>query len=442
MAGQPVPLHTARSLRVAGRERDARPMWKTELNGSHTHVTENGVSIHIYERQKRYLGRGSLNGQRFGEDLGPDAKTAAVRLRRMMTEIEDGTYIRASERRRATIRPTLAARATLRQIVSVYVERTKQRSGTATARRYCNWLQHAVAFAEQPAILRRWPCAREIDLAFCVELRAFLAQRPVARNGRTGGTVRRVMSVAGVREVLRTLQAALVYAKRPEVALLPASFVCPIEKELLGHKARKDPLRPLVLPLDKRVRLVQLMDKWELIHVAPLLVLPIRPDELCGLLVTEVDFEAGLLRFPLRFGERDGSKNMIPFAVPFPPALVPLVRAAINGRVDGPLFLTRRVFEGAAPQVQIVQSGDLEQEVSAALARHAAAAPGDAKAVCRAVLRAVGGTDGDELYREFKRLVHLAGVAPATLYHCRHAVTTELERINAPMLSRRYATGH
>ncbi len=427
------------TLRVT---RDARRMRRAELQGRHSYATETGVVVHIYERDGSYLARGSLGGRRFGEDLGPDPERASAQLRRILTQIEDTTYVRPSERRRNPIRPVVDARATIRQVVATYIQRALRRDGKGTARRYENWLLHVLAYAEQPAVLRRYPHARDIDAQFCQDLRTFLFQRDVARNGRAGA-VHKPMAFSGIRQTLQTFRSALEYAGRLEVALLPANFNCPIDADLIGRPAMKDPLRPLALPWPERVRLVQLMDLWQLLHLGPLLILPVRPDDFCGLLINEVDFATGLMRFPLRFEERDGSKRRIPFAVPFPPALKPVLQAAIARRTDGPVLRKRCVYEGVVPRLVVSQPGDLQRHIHTSLAAQKPATADDAKRVCRAVIQRAGGTDPGELYRNFKRLVRVAGLeSNVTLYDCRRAGSTEFEQVNAPMLARRYLTGH
>ena len=49
--------------------------------------------LHIWMRDQQYLARGSYQCQRFGETLGADVRSAEARLRRLMTQIEDGAFV-------------------------------------------------------------------------------------------------------------------------------------------------------------------------------------------------------------------------------------------------------------------------------------------------------------------------------------------------------------
>src|SRR5262245_38746391 len=103
------------------------------------------------------------------------------------------------------------------------------------------------------------------------------------------------MSVRQVHNVLSTVRSALSWSSRPEVHLLPAGFVKPVTPDIVGQKPAKDSLRPSKVPLERRVGLVQIMDLWQLCHLAPLLVLPLRPDEDTALLISDVDFSRRIL---------------------------------------------------------------------------------------------------------------------------------------------------
>src|SRR5262249_12411759 len=151
-------------------------------------------------------------------------------------------------------------------------------------------------------------------------------------NGRPGASPR-PMSGRQVHNVLGTLRRALTWAKRPEVHLLSAGFVNPLTPDIVGRKPTKDPLRPSKVPLERRVALIEIMDLWQLCHLAPLLVLPLRPDEYTALLISDVDFSRRILHFRTRLGGRDFNKARQSFILPFPKALVPLFKTCIGDRV-------------------------------------------------------------------------------------------------------------
>ena len=63
--------------------------------------------------------------------------------------------------------------------------------------------------------------------------------------------------------------------------------------------------------------MIEQMDEWELSQFAVSLVLPPRPDEVAGLLVTDVEFDDHELPFTTRFGGCDFNKARMSFIVPF-----------------------------------------------------------------------------------------------------------------------------
>src|SRR4051812_36639911 len=69
-------------------------MARAELMGSHTHHTIDGVGVHVWLRDGKYLARGRYQGQAFGETIGDNVALATARLRQLLTEIEDGGYVR------------------------------------------------------------------------------------------------------------------------------------------------------------------------------------------------------------------------------------------------------------------------------------------------------------------------------------------------------------
>jgi hypothetical protein len=69
-------------------------MVRSELLGAHSHVAAGKVQIHVWFRGGKYLARGRYEGKAFGETLGADVGEASARLRRLLGEIEDCSYVR------------------------------------------------------------------------------------------------------------------------------------------------------------------------------------------------------------------------------------------------------------------------------------------------------------------------------------------------------------
>ena len=91
-------------------------MVRAALMGSHSHDTASGVRVHVWQRAGNFLARGSYLGQRFGETLGRDTTEATARLRRLLNEIEDGSYVRPSDARQRPLSKGRVPRLTLRQL--------------------------------------------------------------------------------------------------------------------------------------------------------------------------------------------------------------------------------------------------------------------------------------------------------------------------------------
>jgi hypothetical protein len=66
-----------------------RRMVRSELLGNHTHTTSSRIAVNISLRDGKYLARGRLNGQAFGETLGADRIKAERRLHELLVELEN-----------------------------------------------------------------------------------------------------------------------------------------------------------------------------------------------------------------------------------------------------------------------------------------------------------------------------------------------------------------
>ena len=84
--------------------------------------------------------------------------------------------------------------------------------------------------------------------------------------------------------------------------------------------------------------MVRRMDSWQLCQLAIALVLPLRPEDYTGLLISEVDFNERVLNFGTRLGGWDFNKGQQSFRTSFPPEMEPLLRRCVDGRSDGPLL--------------------------------------------------------------------------------------------------------
>ncbi len=437
---------TTDSLLAGGTGTSSRPqrrMQRAELLGRHTHDTQRGT-VHIWVRDGKYLARGRLAGRAFGETLGADEKAAERRLHELLVGIENGAYQRPSDRYHQLLRTAGVPKLSLRELSDRYLAEIRKLRGKQTAVDYRSRLLPVIEFAESQQSRRRWPLAADMDRDFVVELRAFLHARRVTGNGHPNANLR-TMSPRQVYNVLDCLRSMLHWAQRPEIHILPSMFVNPLTKDIVGERPRRDPLAPARLPLERRIKLVERMDAWQLVHLGMAMVLPFRPDEWTGLLISDVDFAEQILRCETRFGGRDFNKGRRSFRISFPEQLVPLLRHCGGDRPEGPLLRSRAVFTGSKKlKVEINDRDELEGLFNRVLTN---APPGtveseqDAKVLFRTLLRQMGGITSDAMAKEFKLLV-ADRCRSLTIRDLRSSISTDMNQAGMSHLALRYFTGH
>jgi integrase len=421
-------------------------MVRAELLGAHSHVASRKVRVHVWLRDGKYLARGRYMGQVFGETLGNDVNEASARLRRLLGEIEDKSYVRPTEARQRPLSRGQVPHLTLRQLIDEFLMEKRRLRGECTAATYRSRLMPVLDFAERLPARQRWPLASSVDHAFAVELRNYLfEQYKTTRNGHLGG-VAKSPSARQIRNVLECFRSMMAWAQRPEIRKLPADWANPVTEDVVGKAARKNPLREDKLPLEARVRLAASMDHWQLCQLALSLTLPLRPEEASGLLISDINWDKHWLEFRTRLGGADFTKGRQDFVVPFPAELGPILRACAGGRAEGPLLRSRAAFEKPW-QVSVTSTADLVMAYDKLLAR----APSgtvlteqDRKQVFRTLLRDLGGVSPDQLAREFRSVLCNHGLGQeVSLYTLRHAVTTAMHRTpGMPHLELSYLTGH
>ena len=421
-------------------------MVRAELLGRHTHSTRSGVDVHVWVRQGKFLARGSQKGKRFGVTLGTGEIEAEACLRHLLVELDTGAFKRPSEKRKRPLKTDPFPRRTIREACNEFLVEKRRLRGKKTAADYQSRFISLFAFAEDPENRRRWPYLEDIDRQFALEFRAFLHQRMTTRNGHSGATPR-PMSARQIRNVLSCSGTLLNWAKDPQVNLLPTYFINPFTCEILVPCPKKDPLRPVVFPLEFRIHLVEHMDLWQLMHFAIALTLPLRPEDYTGLLISEVDFKRHMLRFGTRFGGRDFNKGVQEFSTPFPAEIVPLLRTCVGQRSEGPVLQSRPIFEGRRHPKIVVHSPD---ELAALFDRDLSLQPSneiqtaqDMKRLFRKWLVRCGGVSVNAMSREFQRiLTKTSSARTGRFYDLRGSTNTELERAGVSHLVQRYVTGH
>lgn len=425
---------------------ESRRMTRCELLGQHTHPTTVGIEVHVWRRNGKYLARGRYGGAPFGETLGADPVEASARLRRLMCEIENGTYLRPSERPNRPLSRAAAPRLSIRELCDDFLVDKRALRGKKTARDYRNRLVPLIQFAEGPEVRKRWPLAADIDRQFAIEFRTFLHRRIVTRNGHPAAS-ERCLSPGQIFNILDCTRTLFWWAKRPEINRAPAEFVNPFREEIVGYRPSKDPLRTSPLPLERRITLVRHMDRWQLCQFAIGTVLALRPEDYTGLLISEVDFSECVLHFGRRLAGWDFNKGRRSFQVPFPVAIEPLLRKCVDGRHDGPLLRKRTVVEGRRrPSLLVDSSDDIRTHFERALMEakpEEIQTAQDGKQIFRRLLLGMGGVSEDSLAKEFKGLLRkIDASAGIRFYDLRGSVNTDMNAAKVSHLFQLYVTGH
>jgi len=423
---------------------DNRKMVAASLWGRHTHASDKGLNVHIWRRGKTFIARGRIDGKAFGETLGSDEKSAEIKLRRVLTEIDNGRFVRPSAKIKQAIKSTVPERLSFAELCNEYVLETRKLKGEDTASDYRARLIHAIRFLEQPDNRRRWPYARNLDRDFAIALKEYLFTTKTTRNGKPGAAAK-PLSVRHVFNVMECVRTALNWAARPDKHLLPFDFANPMTREIVGDKPRKDPMRKQILPLDVRIALVKNLDCWELATIGLLALLPIRPEELEGVLIGDVDFESRTLRIGTRFKGADFTKGKTDLLLPLPGELMPVLNACAAGRNEGPLLRRRAIWDWSKlPKLDLADLEHFEtllQERLIAAGKRTMSA-NDRKKIVRSLLRDLGGVDTNQVGKDFKKRIAASAGINTHLYQLRHAVTTDMNRAGIRLLELRYLTGH
>jgi integrase len=421
-------------------------MVRAELLGAHTHPAADGTNVHIWQRGAVYLARGRYQRQRFGESLGDEEKRAAMRLMEVIATIGNGTYVVPSTRRDQLIAPVTNARITIRDLVSDFLTEKRKVIGKGTTDDYRARLVRLIQFSELASSRKRWPIANAIDREFVLGLREFVLTQLVSPNGRPAATQKRV-SPGYVYNIMDCSRSLFNWATDIQVAKLPLTFANPFSADLVGHRPTKDPLRPQLFPLAERIQIVEQMDEWQLPHLALSFVLPLRPEDYAGLLIEDVDFAKGDLRFGTRFGGSDFNKGRVDFTVPCPRSLMPLLNYMRGDRTSGPLLRSPPIWYGRRWPRRVTDashnaSWHIENALSSAPTNNVKTTQ-DRKKLVRCVIVELGGVSKDTLANQFTKVAAVAGLKKRGRYYdLKAAVSTEMEHAGVSHLVQRYVSGH
>lgn len=419
-------------------------MRRAELMGAHTHHTDSGHRVNVFERNGVLIARGYHEGRAFGLSLGAERREAASMLRKVLVDIDAGAFRRPSEcrgRRRVTSIPALS----LRQLVDDFLVEKRRLRGKSTAADYAARLAHALNFAERKTSRQRWQLAKDIDREFVVEYRTYLSQLMISRNGKPGGTLKPI-SVRQIQNLLEMLRTVLAWAMKANVRKLPAEFVQPVTSELIGSRPPKDPFRSADLPVESRVELIRQMNLWQFLNLSASTVLPLRFEDISGILISDIDWARMEISIGTRFGGSDHTKGHTDVRMPIPAELVSVLRACIGNRCEGPLFRSRACWSRKRiPNVEVKSRSELEELFHLRLASAPAGdiqCPKDKKDAFRSLLREMGGITEGEIGAQFRSLIGTTLNLQVKPYKLRHSITDDLKKSGVAPLELYYLTEH
>lgn len=419
---------------------------RAELLGSHTHGTAANVDVHVWQRDGKYIARGRHQGHAFGQTLGDNEVKAGTKLRHMLVELDNGTFVRSSERGSQQLKLGAAPRFDVRELVNKFLTEKRKLVGEETMRNYRSRLDHLITFSENPENRRRWPLAANINREQAIEFRSWLCGAQVARNGHSSAE-RHTIAPSHIYNILDCTRSLLSWAKSPVNNFLPSWLENPYTQDIVGNRPAKSAIREQPYKLDERIQIVSVMDEWQLVSLSWRLVLPLRPEDISGLLVDDVDLQNLRFSFGPRFGGRDYNKGRQEFYCPFPEQLAPLMRECIAERAAGPVFRQRAIYlSNAKPKLCVISNEDVAQHIAAALQNAAPRqlqAPQDHKTIVRKCIRHMGGISEDTQRKELMSASNAAGLLnlPPT-YQLRESVNTEMEAAGVSLLVQRFVTGH
>jgi integrase len=424
-------------------EIQGRRMVRAALQGQHTHSSASGINVHVWRRRQSYIARGRFEGKQFGQAIGTTEAEAVVGLRHLLTALDEGRFILPSRARDLPLVTNTPSRLRLDELAALYLDEKRRLKGEQTMRDYRSRLEPLLRFALSSENQKRWPSAHQVDRSFAVEFRASLHSARTTRNGKPGARETKY-SDRQIFNILETVRSMLNWAALPTVRKLPPSFVSPFTKEIVGTRGTKDPLRCQVLPIEVRTQMAARLDCWQLCALGLAMTLPLRPEELVSLLISDFDFKTHELRFGTRFEGADYTKGKQTFALPLCEELETIIIACIGDRTEGPLLCRRKIWcYEEFPRERVFSREELESYFEAALAEAGTTVqtPQDRKRVFHRFLRDLGGLSTDELRHEFKSMTAALGIKDR-LYDCRHSISTDMYRAGVARLELEYMTGH
>lgn len=349
---------------------------------------------------------------------------------------------RADEINKAITEAAVPQRRTpvgLDELVSRFIEYQERRAAAGelsprTPERYRCALDHLIAFAHEDRGRAKpeWVPNRDLVLRFKAYLQGtFIGGRKQAGQGQ------RLLSSKGLLFILATARAMVRWGV--EEGLLPAcaavAFMQTARDRTVHHTLSEVPL-----DTDEIVRLISVADPYHLALFSFHIFHGVRVAEPCWLMHEFVDIEKGWIEYRCIEELAYRTKGRIDKRLPILPVMLDVLRPWLTSGRGGLVLLKRAHLCASGPSVRSQTSlQEIVREV------HASAPKGwsERSRVASKVLKKLGATEGDDVRREFKRLLSAVGITrEVTPKALRHHFATALERAGVPYYTRKYLLGH
>jgi integrase len=325
-------------------------------------------------------------------------------------------------------------------LISRYMKHLEQRADAGevspnTPGRYRSALQHLAAFVAQD---KDRPAGRAPvpDRDFALRFKAQLQGTMISPNGHAH-TPRRPLAGKGIGFIMASTRAMVHWAVQE--GLLPAvaaeGFAQAARCHITGHALPAPPITT-----DEVIRLIEAADPYQLALFSFHIFHGVRVAEPCWLMAEFLDAAGEWIDYRCidELGYR--TKGDVNKRLPVPAPMLGALARSLNRRIGGPLLMKRRIVESRSAARR--PTGDLGSIVRTVRER-APSGWAERARVAADHLKALGAIDGDDVRREFARLIRQAGVrSDLTPKALRHHFATALERADVPYYTRKYLLGH
>jgi integrase len=440
MATGNIKLFEVESVDLSRQASPQRPMIKTELLGKHTHHSGNCFDVHIYKRQEKYLARFRLDGEQRSETLGITETESEIRLRRLITELEDGVY--QVGRKKSGLPNKQIPNHTFRTLMEAFLKDVTALQGNSNTKSYYNRLLPILDFIEQGNSNIKFRYIKDLDRPAVLAIKSHLEKRLVPKNGHPNGKPFPATK-SNVRLALETLRTMLNWGKSINNRQLPADFVNPVTGEIIPPRKIKDPYRPPAISLELMCKLIANMDAYQLIHLSPLFLIPMRHEDSARALISDVIFTEGTWHFGDHFNGDDQTKEAINYQFPIHPTLTALLKLSIGNRSCGPLFLSRRYWEGRKNFSNDFQSEtELRDDYRRSLQISKCLNLSDRKSHYLDWMERQGGLSKGQIARELRKLFEECGIVNVRPYDLKGTCTHSMVAAGMSQQVMLYLTGH